>query len=89
LILGGWRHLYERVPLKYDPQYWGMVFPLGMYTACTFQLSRAIQQPFLIAIPHVFIYVALFAWAAAFIGMILNITKFLFESSNQVKRITP
>jgi tellurite resistance protein TehA-like permease len=75
LILGGWRHLYEKVPLKYDPQYWGMVFPLGMYTASTFQLAHAIHQPFLMAIPQVFVYVALFAWTTTFIAMLLNIGK--------------
>jgi tellurite resistance protein TehA-like permease len=35
LALGFWRHVYKRFPLKYDPQYWGMVFPFGMYTVCT------------------------------------------------------
>lgn len=32
LILGVWRHIEKKVPLKYNSQYWGMVFPLGMYT---------------------------------------------------------
>ena len=32
VIVGIWRHVWERVPLTYDPQYWGLVFPLGMYT---------------------------------------------------------
>jgi anaerobic selenocysteine-containing dehydrogenase len=36
IILGIWRHIYRRFPLRYDPLYWGAVFPLGMYTACTF-----------------------------------------------------
>src|SRR5205823_5307027 len=31
VILGIWRHIYIRFPLRYDPQYWGLVFPLGMY----------------------------------------------------------
>ena len=31
LVLGVWRHVYQRFPLEYDPLYWGAVFPLGMY----------------------------------------------------------
>jgi tellurite resistance protein TehA-like permease len=69
LILGVWRHVLRRFPLRYDPQYWGMVFPLGMYTACTVQLARALDLPFLLPLPRVFIFFGLAAWLAAFIGL--------------------
>ena len=69
-ILGFWRHVYKRFPLAYDPQYWGMVFPLGMYTVCTFQLSKAINFEPLLIIPRYFVFVALIAWLAAFVGLI-------------------
>jgi tellurite resistance protein TehA-like permease len=32
VIVGFWRHVVERVQITYDPQYWSLVFPLGMYT---------------------------------------------------------
>jgi len=70
LILGFWRHVYKRFPLRYDPQYWGMVFPLGMYTVCTFQLAKALNFPLLLIIPRYFIYLALAGWLAASIGLI-------------------
>jgi tellurite resistance protein TehA-like permease len=73
-ILGFWRHVYKRFPLKYDPQYWGMVFPFGMYTVCTFQLSKAINFPLLLVIPRYFIYLALAGWIAVSVGLIAKLT---------------
>ena len=70
LILGVWRHIIKRVPLKYNSQYWGLVFPLGMYTVCTIMLSQAIDLPFLMAISSVFIPFAIGAWVIVFIGLI-------------------
>lgn len=67
LILELWRH--KQIPLKYRASYWSMVFPLGMYTAATFNLSAAMQLPFLQTISQVFIYVAWFAWLITFAGM--------------------
>jgi tellurite resistance protein TehA-like permease len=69
IILGVWRHVYSRFPLRYDPLYWGAVFPLGMYTVSTFRLSQALDAPFLLGIPRVFVVIALAAWTLAFIGL--------------------
>lgn len=69
-ILMIWRHLYHRFPLSYDPQFWGMVFPLAMYTTSTFQLSKALGIPFLTVIPRFMVYIAIAAWISVFIGFI-------------------
>jgi tellurite resistance protein TehA-like permease len=70
ISLGFWRHVYRRFPLRYDPLYWGAVFPLGMYTVCTYRLAYAIDAPYLLVIPRVFLYVAIGAWTAAMIGLL-------------------
>jgi len=79
LILGFWRHVYKRFPLRYDPQYWGMVFPLGMFTVCTFQLSNAIEFEPLMIVPRYFVYLAMAAWLAAFVGLLHSLIPKKFD----------
>lgn len=78
-ILAIWRHIYKRFPLTYDPLYWGAVFPLGMYTACTYEMAKAMNLEFLLPIPKYFIYLALVAWLATFIGFIRKLVSRVFN----------
>ncbi|HVO17277.1 MAG TPA: tellurite resistance/C4-dicarboxylate transporter family protein [Alphaproteobacteria bacterium] len=70
-----WRHLWRRHPIRYEPQFWGMVFPLAMYTTATFQLARAEGLDFLAVIPEGFVFLALAAWLLAFIGLLRSIAR--------------
>jgi tellurite resistance protein TehA-like permease len=76
LLLGVWRHLYRRVPVQYSAQYWSLVFPLGMYAACTSQLMKAMALPLAPALPALFLYVALGAWAVTLWGLL---STYLFQ----------
>jgi tellurite resistance protein TehA-like permease len=80
-VLGAWRHLRRRYPLRYDTQYWGMVFPLGMYTAGTLQLAGVLHIGFLAVIPRGFVWLALAAWLATFAGMAATLVRRLARGS--------
>lgn len=84
IILAIWRHIYKRYPLKYDPLYWGAVFPQGMYTVCTFRMAQALDIPFLHYIYDVFIYIALLAWLVAFIGLLRTFLSELIKLKDQI-----
>jgi tellurite resistance protein TehA-like permease len=69
VILGIWRHSVKKIPIGYHPLYWGLVFPLGMYSLCTWRLSMMLQTPMLAAVAKVFVVFALVAWWLTFLGV--------------------
>lgn len=82
LTLGTWRYIIQRVPLRYNPLYWGAVFPLGMYSVATLQMSSALQLPFLGFLPQVMFSAALGAWTVAFVGLLLDLRKILMSKAH-------
>lgn len=72
IAIGVWRHLVRRVPLRYEPAYWSLVFPLGMYGAATFKMVAVIDLPSLDWVPRVALAVALIAWVTAFVGLLVQ-----------------
>jgi tellurite resistance protein TehA-like permease len=75
IILTGWRYLVRKDRLQYEPQFWAMVFPLGMYAVATFELSRAETLPFLEAMARFSGFAALTAWALTFAGLCRRLTR--------------
>ena len=70
LVLAVWRYVYKRLPLRYDPQYWGAVFPLGMYAVSTHEMSRAMSLGFLGWLAPLFLWIAIAAWSVTFAGLL-------------------
>ena len=70
LVLGVWCYLICGVPLAYDPLYWGGVFPLGMYSVCTYNLANILETPLLLPLSQLFMIIAVLAWAVTFAGLV-------------------
>ncbi len=87
LLLPIWRHIIQKVPVKYDPQYWSLVFPSGMYAVATLNFSKVLHLSFLVPIYTAFIYFSISAWCIVFIGMIRNIYYYA-KSIIRIKSLT-
>jgi tellurite resistance protein TehA-like permease len=70
IIAGLWRHGIQRVPIRYDPQYWSLVFPLGMFTVATILFEKATGLTMLHYIPFITVCLAWTAWIVTFVGML-------------------
>lgn len=78
--VGWWRHRTHRVPLKYEPTLWSMVFPLGMYAVAGIYLGQANDLPLVGWIGRTELWLAVTAWALVFIAMLRHLTKTLTQS---------
>ncbi len=73
LTLGVWRHVVKKFPLRYDPLYWGAVFPLGMYSVATSRMGEALGVAFLAPVARVFFCAGLLAWAVTLTGLVRRV----------------
>lgn len=86
IVLGIWRHVVRKVAFTYDPLYWGMVFPLGMYSVCTFRLVETFELPFLAWISRSFVILAIIAWLFTFFGLVNRFLYLLLSAWSDLRR---
>lgn len=77
VIAGYWRHVRHRIPLRYEPTLWSIIFPLGMYGVGSQLLGDVDHLPIVHAIGAVEIWIALAAWLATFTAMLVSIWRIL------------
>jgi len=75
LILSVWRYAWRGSRIRYEPLCWGVVFPLGMYAASTWQMAHAFELGFLDAVPPTFLGLALLAWLLAASGLVSRLAR--------------
>jgi tellurite resistance protein TehA-like permease len=86
VALGAWRYVFRKIPLVYDPLYWGAVFPLAMYTSATYRLGDALELDLLLTIARYFAATALTAWLLTLLGLILVVVRHVRRTAWGVRR---
>lgn len=81
--MGFWQHVIRRKPAWFMPGWWGMVFPLGMYTTATGAVSQALDLPPIFGdIASVFVWIALAAWTATFADVLTTLWRWPLSSGS-------
>lgn len=71
ILLTVWRYRKLATPM-YEQTLWSMVFPLGMYAVATEAYGRAAALPLLPGIAATEVWLALIAWAAVAVWMVVS-----------------
>lgn len=69
VLLGFWRYGRRRVPVRYTPLYWALVFPLGMYAVATDAVADRFNLPQIGPLATSAAGVAIAAWLAVTLGL--------------------
>jgi tellurite resistance protein TehA-like permease len=77
LAAGWWRHVVHRVPLRYEPTLWSVVFPLGMYGVAGQYLGAADHLPIVESVGRHETWVALAVWTVTFVAMLVHLARTL------------
>jgi tellurite resistance protein TehA-like permease len=75
LAAGLWRHVMHRLPLRYEPTLWSIIFPLGMYAVASLSIGATDTLPIVLWIGKVELWVAFAAWAATFVAMTYHVVR--------------
>lgn len=71
VAFGVWRHLLRSEPIRYEAGLWSIVFPLGMYAVASLLFGRTQHLAFMEWIGRVEVWVAVLAWVAVMLAMLL------------------
>ena len=77
---GFWRHFGHRIPLRYTPALWSMVFPLGMFSVASINLGRVDQLPVVEAIGGIMLVAAGLVWLTVFAAMLAQVVRLFWRS---------
>lgn len=79
LAIGWWRHITHRIPIRYEPAWWSLVFPVAMYGVGSHYLGVADHLPIVASVGDVVIWFAVAVWTITFVGMLSHLWRTLLR----------
>lgn len=79
LAIGYWRHFTHRIPIRYEPAWWSLVFPVAMYGVGSHYLGAADHLPIVMGVGDIVIWFAVAVWTVTFIGMLRHLWRTLLR----------
>ena len=75
IVLGFWRHVLHKWPLRYEPALWTVVFPIGMYSVATLTFGKTISLSFMEPLSHGVLWVACAGWLLVAAGYLARLAR--------------
>jgi tellurite resistance protein TehA-like permease len=79
LVLGFWRHVLRKWPLRYEPALWAVVFPVGMYSVATLTFGKAAGLTFTEPLGRGVLWAAIAAWLTVAAASLARFSRVLGE----------
>lgn len=73
--LGVWKYVIKKYPLQYELSFWSMVFPIGMFSVCSYMVAPTFKLEVIHTISLLFFFLACVAWSITFMGMMYHLFK--------------
>ncbi|HEY7176513.1 MAG TPA: tellurite resistance/C4-dicarboxylate transporter family protein, partial [Micromonosporaceae bacterium] len=89
IAAGIWRHIIHRVPLRYEPALWSIVFPVGMYGVGCRYLGAADHLPGLDTLGAVESWIAVAVWLVTFVAMLAHLARTITQPAQAVSTGQP
>jgi tellurite resistance protein TehA-like permease len=79
LMLGFWRHVLRKWPLRCEPALWAVVFPVGMYGVSTLTFGKAAGLAFMEPLSRAVLWAAIAAWLVVAAAYLARLSRVLGE----------
>lgn len=73
IALTFWCRRVWTLPGGYRLEHWSIVFPVGMYTAASWNVSHVVGLPHLMIVPRSLVWIAIAIWCVTVVGMVRHL----------------